>query len=93
MKEITILQLEKVKLRIAEKQINLSWEDSVPSYLAEEGYDPSFGARPLKRLIQQEVVNLLSTLILEGTLKSGQDVCLKINSSAGKKSMGYMLAT
>lgn len=93
MKEITILQLEKVKLRIAEKQINLSWEDSVPSYLAEEGYDPSFGARPLKRLIQQEVVNLLSTLILEGTLKSGQDVCLTINSSAGKKSMGYMLAT
>jgi ATP-dependent Clp protease ATP-binding subunit ClpB len=91
MKEITILQLEKVKIRILEKQIDLSWEDSVPIYLAEKGYDPSFGARPLKRMIQQEVVNLLSNLILQGTLKSGHNICLKVSSSKEKKSMGYTL--
>ncbi len=89
MKQIAILQLEKVKTRIAEKQIDLSWEESVPVYLAEKGYDPTFGARPLKRLIQQEVVNLLSTLILEGTLKSGNNLCLQAQASSGKKSIGY----
>jgi ATP-dependent Clp protease ATP-binding subunit ClpB len=92
MKEITILQLEKVKKRVIEKQITLTWEDSVALYLAEKGYDPSFGARPLKRLIQQEVVNLLSTLILEGTLKSGHTICLKMTPSKGAQSISYTLS-
>lgn len=75
---IASLQLEKVKERLLEKNITLSWDASIPAYLAEEGYDPLFGARPLKRFIQQEIVNRLSTLILDGSLKSGQQIKLSM---------------
>jgi len=53
----------------------------VLTLLGDEGYDPFFGARPLKRLIQQKVVNLLSTAILEGKILSGQKVHLGVKNN------------
>lgn len=78
MEKITLLQLKKVEERLKEKLIGLTWSDGVVSYLAEKGYDPFFGARPLKRLIQQEVVNLLSKGILDGSFHANDIVKLKI---------------
>ena len=69
MEKIVAIQLERVKLRLLERNIALSWQEKVVAHLAEKGYDPLYGARPLKRLIQKEVVNLLSTAILKGELK------------------------
>ena len=77
MEKITAIQLEKVKSRLSEKNILLKWTSSVTRHLAEKGYDPQFGARPLKRLIEQEVVNKLSTLLLQGAVKPGQTIELK----------------
>jgi ATP-dependent Clp protease ATP-binding subunit ClpB len=68
MESIVAIQLRRVASRLEEKHISLKWEPKVVKYLATEGYDPAFGARPLKRLIQQEVVNLFAGAILENKI-------------------------
>lgn len=74
MHKIVEIQLEHVKRRLRDREVGLDWSKEVVAHLAEEGYDPVFGARPLKRLIQQEIVNLLSTGILEGKITAGNVV-------------------
>lgn len=76
MESIVALQLKRVTSRLEEKQIGLTWDPSLVKHLAQEGYDPAFGARPLKRLIQQQVVNLLSTALLEGKIPENSKVSL-----------------
>lgn len=74
MEKIVIIQLHRLSQRLSERHVILQWAESVVAHLAKEGYDPSFGARPLKRLIQQEVVNKLSSGILEGKIPSDTTV-------------------
>ncbi len=76
MGKIVLIQLKRLVKRLLDKEITLSWEENVIDYLAKEGYDPLFGARPLKRLIQNEVVNPLASAILSGTIKPHQEVTL-----------------
>lgn len=68
MQKIVEIQLKHVLERLKERNVSLIWSNEVSAKLAEEGYDPYFGARPLKRLIQQKIVNMLSTAILEGRI-------------------------
>lgn len=75
MREIVDVQLERVVKQIADsKQISLSLDDEVKNLLAKEGYDPTFGARPLKRLIQNKILNPLAVEIIEGRIKEGQTI-------------------
>jgi ATP-dependent Clp protease ATP-binding subunit ClpB len=74
MEKIVLIQLHQVEERLRERHIRLTWQKEVLAHLAQEGYDPFYGARPLKRLIQQEVVNLLSTNLLKGEIHSDQRV-------------------
>lgn len=88
MQKIVEIQLERLVHRLRDKEVTLKWTKAVVDYLAKEGYDLFYGARPLKRLIQQEVVNMLSTAILEGKIQPHQTVKLdfdgkKINYSEG----------
>ncbi len=78
--KIVELQLLRVKKRMLERHLHLFWEDSVVLYLSEKGYDPIFGARPLKRLIQQEVVTLLSKSLLRGEVQVNTSVYLDMSS-------------
>jgi ATP-dependent Clp protease ATP-binding subunit ClpB len=78
MEAIATIQLNHVKNRLSDRQILLKWSPKVLAHLAEEGYDPLFGARPLKRLIQNEVVNLLSAAILQGKILPHQTVNLTL---------------
>lgn len=78
MQKIAEIQLKYVVKRLAERDVKLSWTKEVLANLAEEGYDPIFGARPLKRLIQQEVVNPLSKAILEGKIRNEDNVKLRL---------------
>jgi ATP-dependent Clp protease ATP-binding subunit ClpB len=71
MEQITTLQLHEVEKRLQDKKIILKWSKEVLAHLAEVGFDPVFGARPLKRVIQNEVVNLLSTLLIKQEIKPG----------------------
>jgi ATP-dependent Clp protease ATP-binding subunit ClpB len=67
-KGIITIQLNELKNLVAKNGIDLQFSDYALDYLAENGYDPQFGARPLKRLIQKQVVNLLSKKILGGDI-------------------------
>jgi ATP-dependent Clp protease ATP-binding subunit ClpB len=68
MEKVVEIQLHLLSKRLKERDVSLTWTPAVVTHLAEEGYDPLFGARPLKRFIQQEVINPLSTAILEGKI-------------------------
>lgn len=80
MQKIVLIQLNRLLKRLQERHITLSWTKEVLDHLAKEGYDLFFGARPLKRLIQQEVVNLLSKGILEGKIPAGSHLELKLEN-------------
>jgi ATP-dependent Clp protease ATP-binding subunit ClpB len=77
MEAIAAIQLNHVKQRLLDRDIQLQWSD-VLAHLVEKGYDPIYGARPLKRLIQNEVVNMLSNALLQGKILPHQTVNLKI---------------
>ncbi len=72
------IQLARVEALLAEKRIGLDTPTEALDWLAREGFDPQLGARPLKRLIQQVVVNPLSRQILEGRLRPGQLATLSV---------------
>ena len=73
-KGIVEIQLNGLKEMLAERDIKISFSDAVINWLAEEGFDPQFGARPLKRVIQKEIVNELSKKILSGEVKSDDTI-------------------
>ncbi len=68
-KSILYLQLEGVKEKMAELGVSIEFTDYAMSYIAGKGFDPSYGARPIKRLIQKELVNELAKSLLNGELK------------------------
>ena len=65
------IQLERLRARLEAKRITLAVDDSAMAQLAREGYDPAFGARPLKRIIQREIGDPASILILDGSVGDG----------------------
>jgi ATP-dependent Clp protease ATP-binding subunit ClpB len=77
-KGIITIQLESLKQLVAKNGIELKFSEYLLDYLAENGYDPQFGARPLKRLIQKEIINQLSKKILGGTIDKTKPVLVDI---------------
>ena len=65
------MQLAHLQKHLAEQEITLELTGAAKEALAKEGYDPEYGARPLKRVIQKRIQNLLADSILRGTLSSG----------------------
>src|SRR5205085_3684527 len=74
LKQIVVIQLRRLQERLAERHITLELTDAAKTHLVRVGYDPAYGARPLKRAIQKEVENSLGRLLLEGKIKDGQTV-------------------
>ena len=81
-KNIVDIQLRLVQQRLAEKRIELFLVPKAKEFLAEKGYDPVFGARPLKRIIQREILDQLAMKLLEGTFQEGD--CIKVDFPDGK---------
>lgn len=77
-KGIINIQLQQLKELVAKNGMILEFSDYALEYLAEQGYDPQFGARPLKRLIQKEIVNLLSKKILGGEIDKTKPVLIDV---------------
>ena len=71
LRRIVDVQLVRVGRNLAEKDIQLELSNAAKDALAEEGWDPEYGARPLKRAIQRHVKNLLADAILDGRLADG----------------------
>ena len=80
--KIVLIQLQRVIERLAKQNITLAISDEVIRKLADEGYDPVFGARPLKRAIQNLLLNPLSLEVLEGNFKDGDKISVVMK--AGK---------
>ncbi len=85
MEQIAVIQINKVANRLKEKHIQLHTSKEALAYLAKEGYDPLFGARPLKRFIQNFVVNPLATALLEGKIHPHKTVEITLKKSAAGK--------
>ena len=74
LKEIVEIQLEKLKRRLAERKIGINLTDAAKELLATEGFDPVYGARPLKRTIQRRVLDPLASKVLQGEFKPGDTI-------------------
>jgi ATP-dependent Clp protease ATP-binding subunit ClpC len=74
LERITELMLDETRRRLRAQGIEVEFTPEAVSWLADRGFDPRFGARPLRRAIQREVDNRLSRLMLDGRVRSGQRV-------------------
>jgi ATP-dependent Clp protease ATP-binding subunit ClpB len=79
---IVQLQLERLRGRLAERRIELELTDEAVALIAETGWDPAFGARPLKRAIQRLVENPLALELLEGTFTDGDTIRAAVEGEA-----------
>jgi ATP-dependent Clp protease ATP-binding subunit ClpB len=77
-KGIIRIQLDDLKKRVAQQGIQLEFSDYALDYFSEQGFDPQFGARPLKRLIQKDIINLLSKKIISGELDKTKPVLIDV---------------
>jgi ATP-dependent Clp protease ATP-binding subunit ClpA len=81
MEEIVVLQMKEVQDRLNEHDITVQLSDSARHWLANEGYDPAFGARPLRRAIQKYVESPLSVELLGGKFKDGGVVLVDVGDN------------
>jgi ATP-dependent Clp protease ATP-binding subunit ClpC len=77
-KKITDIELKKLVVRLVDMKYNITYDDSLVEYLAKIGYDESYGARPLKRAIQDKVEDLLSEEVLTGKMIEGKTYLIKV---------------
>jgi ATP-dependent Clp protease ATP-binding subunit ClpB len=73
-KGIVDIQLQLLRKRLAERDISLDITDTAKAYLAQQGYDPAYGARPLKRLIQKEIQDQVALALLKGEFRDGDTI-------------------
>ncbi len=79
---IVDVQIERLRKRLLVRNINIELNKKAKDYLSEKGFEPLFGARPLKRVIQRDIENELASEILQGKISDGDDV--KVSCEAGK---------
>ena len=80
MKGIIKIQLERLKKRLEERNISLKLAAKTIDFLTESGFDPVYGARPLKRSIQKELETALASAVLTGEIKDGQHVTANLDN-------------
>ena len=82
--EIVEIQLARIAKRLTDRRLSLEVTDAARSWLADEGYDPAYGARPLRRLVQREIGDRLARMLLAGEVLDGQKVVVdKVDGSDG----------
>jgi ATP-dependent Clp protease ATP-binding subunit ClpB len=81
---IVKIQLARVEKRLADRQMTVSVDPAAMHWLGERGYDPAYGARPLKRVIQKDLIDPIARLLLDGTLKDGDVIDVTAGEGALK---------
>jgi len=84
LKQIVEIQLDRLRQRLAERHIGLELTDAARTHLVRMGYDPLYGARPLKRAIQREIETPLGRRILKGEVRDGQTVLVDLDQKSGE---------
>ena len=74
------LLVKDVNRRLADKEISLSLTEAAKNYVVEGGYDPTYGARPLKRYLQKHVETLAAKLMLEGEIRAGETIVIDVEN-------------
>jgi ATP-dependent Clp protease ATP-binding subunit ClpB len=92
MTHIVDLQLDHLAKRLAEKQITIEITPSAKQWLADAGYDPQYGARPLKRVIQNEVQNPLAEAMISGRFADG-DMIIVDQLAGGDRPLQFTTST
>ena len=82
-KAIVEIQVKKLEKRLLERRIQLKMTEKSKGWLAKEGFDPAYGARPLKRVIQKEIQDKLALMILEGKFKEGSMITADVDERKG----------
>jgi ATP-dependent Clp protease ATP-binding subunit ClpB len=85
MGRIVDIQLQRLMKLLADRKITLKLDDAAKDWLGKKGYDPAYGARPLKRVIQKYVQDPLAEMLLEGKVHDGETVKI----SAGKDGLTF----
>ena len=83
-KAIVEIQVKRLEKRLLERRIQLKMTEKTKEWLAKEGFDPAYGARPLKRVIQKEIQDKLALRILEGKFKEGSTVTADVDERKGE---------
>jgi ATP-dependent Clp protease ATP-binding subunit ClpB len=83
-KAIVEIQVKKLEQRLLERRIQLKMTEKAKEWLAKEGFDPAYGARPLKRVIQKEIQDKLAMKILEGKFKEGSTITADMDNKKGE---------
>ncbi len=87
-REIVKIQIDLVRERLAVKEISLELSEEAYEYLAKEGYNPQYGARPLKRLIQNRILNPIASLIIGKGIMKGGIVSVSVKNGSSKAEAG-----
>ncbi|MFI5363432.1 MAG: AAA family ATPase, partial [Elusimicrobiota bacterium] len=88
LRRIVDIQLDTVRKRLTERRVALELTDAAKDLLAREGYDPAYGARPLKRAISRLVVDPLARMLLTGEVRDGS----RVTADAGKDGLAFRVA-
>jgi ATP-dependent Clp protease ATP-binding subunit ClpB len=91
LKKIVEIQLEVLRVRLAERHIVLELSEAAREFLVRAGHDPAYGARPLKRAIQREIETPLARRILAGELRDGQTIL--VDHASGRDELQFSAAT
>jgi ATP-dependent Clp protease ATP-binding subunit ClpB len=83
LKQIVEIQLDRLRRRLEERHIRLELTEAARTHLVEVGFDPAYGARPLKRTIQKEIETAVGRLLLQGKIRDGQTVHVDYDSRRG----------
>ena len=81
--EIVQIQLDRIATRLADRRIGIQLSPAAKAWLADRGYDPVYGARPLKRTLQKEVLDPLAMKVLRGELRDGEQVMVDVDGVTG----------
>ena len=79
--------MRRFEARLADRRISLEVSDDARRWLAHEGYDPAFGARPLKRLVQRELADKLAVKLLDGTF--GEDSTIRVGVAGDGEALDF----
>jgi ATP-dependent Clp protease ATP-binding subunit ClpB len=84
LKEIVEIQLSGLRQRLEERHITLTLTDEARTHLVQSGYDPTYGARPLKRAIQKQIETRLGRMIVKGEVHDGENIVVNVNPEAAE---------
>jgi ATP-dependent Clp protease ATP-binding subunit ClpB len=84
LEQIVEIQLNRLRARLAERRLSIELTAEARSFLVRTGYDPNYGARPLKRAIQKEIETPLARRLLKGELRDGQTVDVDLDAARGE---------